>query len=353
MTAPSLPPTPPTAMPPHSPAPPTSADSSASTGQPVPTSSPVRTPTAPMLVRWGPPLASLLGVLLVVAAFGLAAARAVELEFQNRVPFWVVDAIPPAISELYYGHQKRYTSLESVQRRFFNRVDRDSSTARTINAAMRRLEETNNEDPGTAFLLMGPDDKGIEDLVELSFRLFGLRLESIITLYFAILAVSCLLYIAAFWRSPSALLLLATFLVMLYLVMPMIAFNPQLRSLLALRAFPILAMVACLHCLVFMAFSLHQRATIFGVVLVAVQAALIAFTMNLRSTTIWEVATIVGFGMVLLAVTCVRRKDLTPQPPLRRGEGEQASSGSPSPRRRGGWGAVGIQGPHGRLGRLP
>src|SRR4029079_1922516 len=102
----------------------------------------------------------------------------------------------PAISELYYGHTKRYTSLESVQRRFYNRVDRESSTARTVNAAMQRLRETSNEDPGPAFLLMGPDDKGIVDLVELSFRLFGMRQESVIMLYFAILGLSCLLYVA-------------------------------------------------------------------------------------------------------------------------------------------------------------
>lgn len=252
--------------------------------------------------RWAPAL----GILLILAAFGMTATRAVELELPTRVPFWVVDAIPPAISELYYGHRLRYTALESVQRRFFSRVDRDNPTARTVNAAMQRLRETSNEDPGPAYLLMGPDDKGIVDLVELGFRLFGPRLESVITMYFALLALSCLLYVVAFWRSPSALLLLAASLAMLYLVMPMVAFNPQLKSLLALRALPILAMVACLHCLLFMASSLHQPVNRLGVGLVALQALLIAFTMHLRSTTIWEVATIVGFGAVVLAVAAWR-----------------------------------------------
>ena len=46
--------------------------------------------------------------------------------------------------------------------------------------------------------------------------------------------LSCVLYVAAFWRSPSALLLLAAFLGMFYLVMPMIMHNGQLRSVLAL-----------------------------------------------------------------------------------------------------------------------
>src|SRR5688572_18758910 len=116
-------------------------------------------------------LAALLGVLLIVAAFGLVVTRAVALDFHNRQPFWVADAIPAVLSEIYYGHQKRYTTLESVHRRFFARVDREVATARTINAAMRRIEETANENPGTAYLLLGPDDKGIVDLVKGGFVL--------------------------------------------------------------------------------------------------------------------------------------------------------------------------------------
>jgi hypothetical protein len=235
------------------------------------------------------------------------------------VPIWVVDAIPPALSELYYGHGKRYTSLESVQRRFYNRVPREnSSTARVVNPALRRLEETSDEDPGPAYVLMGSDDKGIVDLVEGAFVLFGLRLESVITFYFALLLASCVAYVAAYWRSPGALLLLAAFLCMVYLIMPSVAYNPQLRSLLALRTLPILSMVACLHGLLFMAMAAMRvqegegrigvRQAVGGWVqigLVAVQALLLAFTIHLRSTTLWEVATFVGFGGVLLTVAAL------------------------------------------------
>jgi hypothetical protein len=272
-------------------------------------------------------LASLLSVLLVVAAFGMVVTRAVALDFHNRQPFWVVDAIPAVLSELYYGHEKRYTALESVHRRFFARVDREVATARTINAALRRLEETAEDSSGEPYRLLGPDDKGIVDLIAGSFLLFGLRTESIVTLYFALLLLSCALYVVAFWRSPSALLLLAAFLGMFYLVMPMIMHNGQLRSILALRVLPILSMVACLHCLLFMATSLHARVGAVQIVLVALQVLLITFTIHLRSTTLWQVVTIVGFGVVVLVVPAVwhavasRRQPPPPTPPPCAGEG--------------------------------
>jgi hypothetical protein len=247
-------------------------------------------------------LASLLGVLLIVAAFGMVVTRAVALDFHNRQPFWVADAIPAVLSELYYGHQKRYTTLESVQRRFFARVDREVATARTVNAAMRRLAETGEDSTGQPYLLLGPDDKGIVDLIKGGFLLFGLRAESIVALYFTLLLLSCALYVIAFWRSPSALLLLAAFLGMFYLVMPMIMHNGQLRSILALRVLPILSIVACLHCLLFMATSLHARVRAVQVILVALQVLLVTFTIHLRSTTLWQVATILGFGVAVLIV---------------------------------------------------
>jgi hypothetical protein len=238
---------------------------------------------------------------LVVAAFGMLVGRAVTLDFFNRQPIWVADAIPAAVSELYYGHDKRYTALESVRRRFFARVDREVATARTVNAALRRLDETAEPSRGEPYVLLGPDDKGIVDLIEGGFLLFGLRAESIAAFYFTLLLLSCLLYVVAFWRSPAALLMLAAFLGMFYLVEPMIMHNGQLRSILALRVLPILSMVACLHCLLFMATSLHARVRAWQVVLVALQVILIAFTIHLRSTTLWQVATILGFGVAVVA----------------------------------------------------
>jgi hypothetical protein len=140
-----------------------------------------------------------------------------------------------------------------------------------------------------------------------SFQLFGYRTESVTALYYAIMLVSIALYVVAYWRSPSRLLLVAAFLGMLYLTLPMVAYNPQLKSVLALRVLPALSMVACLHCLLFMGGSLRNRVSVLQIVLVAVQVSLIAFAMHLRTTALWQIITIVGFGVVVVGVASIRR----------------------------------------------
>jgi hypothetical protein len=215
----------------------------------------------------------------------------------------ITDAIPAALSELHFGHTARYTILTTVRDRYFDSLPEGAKgwpSAKAINLSIRKAREISPSRVGTAYVLMGPDDKGIVDLIELSFLTFGYAVENVTLMYFVILASSCLVYVAAFWRSPSRLLLVAALLAMLYLALPMVAYNGQLRSVLALRALPVLAMVACLHCLVFMADSLRNRVRPWQIALVAVQIGLITFTIHLRASTIWQVMTVVGFGLVVV-----------------------------------------------------
>jgi hypothetical protein len=256
---------------------------------------------------FGTLLASLFAIALIVAAFGITVTRAVALEIHTHPPRWVVEAIPAALSELYFKHPHRYTVLTSVRERFYSRMPERNATARDINTAVRRVGEIRPGRAGGPYTLLGPDDKGIVDLIRISFQLLGTRVESVTYIYFLILLASCLVYVVAFWRSATRLLLLAAFLVMLYLTLPMVTYNAQLTSILALRTMPVLSMVACLHCLLFMAGSLRERPRVFQIVLVALQVALIVFTMHLRTTTLWQIITIVGFGAVVLIVASVRR----------------------------------------------
>jgi hypothetical protein len=256
-------------------------------------------------------LPSVLAIALIAAAFGMTAARVVSLEIDTHPPVWVVDAIPAALSELYFGHPKRYTVLSSVRERFFDSLPDRNINAKAINLSIRKVREMNPARVGTEYVLLGPDDKGIVDLIELSFMTLGYAAEYVTQIYFVILLASCLIYVAAFWRWPSHLLLAATLLAMLYLVLPMVAFNGQLRSILALRALPILSMVACLHCLLFMAGSLRGRVCVWQIGLVALQVGLIAFTIHLRATTIWQILTIVGFGIIVLIAARFRLVGVT------------------------------------------
>src|SRR5687767_1838479 len=65
-------------------------------------------------------LPRLVAVILVAAAFGITAGRSLSLELQAQPPVWVINAIPAALSELYFGHPKRYTILATVRERYFD-----------------------------------------------------------------------------------------------------------------------------------------------------------------------------------------------------------------------------------------
>lgn len=86
---------------------------------------------------------------------------------QTQPPKWVVNAIPAALSELHFGHPKRYTILAAVRDRYYDSLpDRnDSPSAKAVNLSMRKVREINPARVGTDYVLMGPDDKGIVDLV--------------------------------------------------------------------------------------------------------------------------------------------------------------------------------------------
>ena len=267
-------------------------------------------------------LPTVCAVLLIGLAFWLVAARVVALEMHTRPSVLVTNAIPVALSELYFGHPKQYMALAGVRKRFLDHLPKSFNPAKiaseissaAINPAIVKVFEMDRHRVGTELVPLGPDDKGIVDLVEASFVLFGYRAESVMFGYFALLFISCLVYVAAFWRLPLRLFLAATFLTMLYLTLPMVSYNAQLGSLLTLRALPVLSMVACLHCLLFLASSLRERPSAAQILLAAMQVGVIAFTLHLRTATIWQVMTIVGFGLVVLLAASVRRLGLASVP---------------------------------------
>lgn len=197
--------------------------------------------------------------LLIAIAFGISFERAITLGMQKYVPVSVFEAIPPAISNLIFAHDKKYTSLTTVNEMFRSDLLNQAPDAEHINASIAHIVNSSPIGSDRSYQLMGPDDKGMVDFVTIAFRLFGLEVQSTLYLFFLILFISCCCFILGFFRSSSSLLLLMAFLIEFYLVLPMIAFNPQLNSVLSYRALPILSMVACLHCLLFALLDCRSR----------------------------------------------------------------------------------------------
>jgi hypothetical protein len=194
--------------------------------------------------------------------------------------------------------------LSAVKAAFYTDPAVPPSDARDIDVTIRKILELDPSTIDRSYVLLGLDDKGIVDVVTLSFQTLGFRLERVLYFYFGLLAVSCAVFVLAFFRRPLLLLLLVTFLVMDWLTLPALSANPQLVSVLGLRVAPVLTMVACLHCVLFV---LGPRPSVLAMALVGIQAVLITFGTHLRSVAAWQVMTITVLAGAVVLVRWRRR----------------------------------------------
>ncbi len=250
--------------------------------------------------RWGA------AGLILIALFGANLARVRSLGMDDLPPFWVVDAIPPALSNLVFHSPSDHASLAVVSSAFYASLQgnapyqpRDTQMIGRAIAAVRAL------DPGTIARdeqLMSGDDKGIVDFVKIAFALFGYRSDRIIYLYFLVLFVSISLLIFCFRASPLPPIIAGAFLTAHFMLLPAVFYNLQLRSVLAPRFLPVLGLVACLHCL-FFAFRPSSKPS--GVAGLILQAAVLIFAMHLRSVAIWEIALVGIVSVAMFAANLV------------------------------------------------
>jgi hypothetical protein len=211
---------------------------------------------------------------------------------------WVVDAVPAAVSDVVYGREKPYTSLAVISDQYANLLGgTPSPDGATVDRAIARIAALDPATLDRSYRLLGVDDKGIVDFVALAFRVFGLQVAGIFWLYVVVLGLSCGLFALAWFNRPVYLVALASLLATYVLVMPTLTFNAQVTSILALRVFPALSMVACLHGLLFIA---QPSRSALQIVTLVLQMGLIIFVEHVRSTTAWQLATValvaVGFS---------------------------------------------------------
>jgi hypothetical protein len=120
-------------------------------------------------------------------------------------------------------------------------------------------------------------------------------------MYYAIFGVSALLFVVSYARNVAALLWLAAFFLMCDALLPMIKFNSQLGAVTSLRCMPILAMVACMHCLLF---QWETKVNATKIICAVSQVAVIVFVIYIRSTTFWELLIV---GLLSLVVALLRK----------------------------------------------
>jgi hypothetical protein len=255
--------------------------------------------------------ARIVGVFVVLVLFAANVGRVFSLGMENRPPIWVVDAIPIALSDMVFGHRNDYTSLTAVDSVFYHTLESPPGQTHDSKLVARAIANVLALDPRTISResmlpgrTLGTDDKGIVDFVKLAFAAFGYANERIIYLYFVFLFVSISLLLLFFGEGLFSQLAVGAFLTAHYLILPMVFYNGQLQSVLALRFLPVLGMMPCLHCLYFV---LRPRATWDALGAVVVQVLFLAFVLHMRSVTAWEMAIIAVTGVIAsLRVMAIR-----------------------------------------------
>jgi len=250
-----------------------------------------------------PQLARFLGLLTLAALFAANIGRTVSLGMQDYSPIWVLDAIPAALSDLAFGQRGDYASLKVVSSTYYGYLSNHPHDSRGVAEAVRQVLSLDPSRMSRETILLGGDDKGIVDFVKIAFRLFGYASERIIVVYYLLLFISIALLVLANGETLLPQLIAGTFLAGHYLILPMVFFNLQLQSVLALRFLPVLGMMACLHCLFFV-----HRPDISSVKLAALagQAALLLFTVHLRSVAMWEIGVVMIYGAAAWTMSLFR-----------------------------------------------
>jgi hypothetical protein len=242
-------------------------------------------------------LLSVASFLVLLVLFAANVLRAHTLGMDRKPPWSVVLAIPPALSDLVFGNRDGYTSLKKVNEVFFASVPIGPINGATIDRAIVAVMAL---DPATASsqteLAVIPDDKGILDLVKISFRLFGYNTASPLYLYFALLFLSALVFALTF-NNPFLHTVLGSFLLAHYLFLPIVFYHAQLDSVLANRFLPVLSMIACLHCILFVT---RPKFTVLELIALAFQVGLLIFVIHMRTTTLWQVAAVIAVTLLAL-----------------------------------------------------
>jgi hypothetical protein len=197
-------------------------------------------------------------------------------------------SIPYALSRLYFG-VSGYVILRDVA---------DPLIAAYPHVTDRHVARAMEVDPNRARVMYFPaDDKGDADFTTMSFVLFGVQIASLYKTWFLLLGVSIAVFVASFWRSDSRLVLLALVLLAAYTALFALPLTTELGTVQNPRVFGVVSIVSVLHlcCLVIDGAPLRVGSAATAIV----QAALIALSVHVRSTEIWQVLCVIGVAAVV------------------------------------------------------
>lgn len=167
-------------------------------------------------------------ILVVAVALLLNVFRAAQFGVFHNAPMWVLHAVPAALSHMYVKSIPRYTFSPQIFDAYFVTPWVPPGTPAEVNSAISRISALDFSKTSSAYTLLGNDDKGIVDLVEISFRLFGLRIESVALSYYSLLFLSTVVFVWRYRQRPLAMAAAACVLFSMYQFLPFEVFNVRI-----------------------------------------------------------------------------------------------------------------------------
>lgn len=199
-------------------------------------------------------------------------------------------SLPYAVSSRVFG-TRGYVILREVAELFIRthpHITNDTlARATTLTPSRDRL------------MFFPGDDKGDADFAILAFRVFGMHVESLYYLWFALYLAGIVAFIVVFWRSEARLAALSLLTFAVYSAFFALPLTFELGTIDNPRAFGAISLVAVLH----LSFAMidRDRLTATRLAAVALQSALIALSVDVRTTEWWQVLAIAGVATWLLA----------------------------------------------------
>ncbi len=210
--------------------------------------------------------------------------------------------IPIALSELIYGRSRDYTGYYQVSWLFWGDPEANKKSINELITEASRIRDLRKD----VLWFMGTEDKGIVDFVRLAFQIFGLRVESLLSMFFLVLGLSCLLYVVDNFGSPAHLILLLFLLLPLFVLLFVIPASDQFGSVLEPRFLEVLSLFSTLHILVILLDGRPPRFRTF--LCCAGQIFIIVFVYHLRVSAVWQIGAIGVLGTTLAGGWFLKRR---------------------------------------------
>ncbi len=262
----------------------------------------------------------LVAILLAASIIGMTMHSAIRRGMDHAVMIGPGDqtAIAISLSDTVYNLRLGYIGLKQVRDAIYDHWNRGASgwsdleqlkknfhDRDLLNAGLRAAASLGPQTPGYiedgTLITTFYDDMGEVDYVTMAFRLFGLQIESMLYLYFTLVALSALVFILTFHDRIFALCLLFTTLFAYYVELYLKVFEPvAITSYWGMRHSSTLCFVPAFHLALLLLWKRKPSpAVVAGAV---IQLAILILTWRIRGSVAWVLVFLpaLAFALALL-----------------------------------------------------